>query len=213
MNLESFSHTEYKRYCKAEGSQHIASEFALLHILKLIKKYNFQNILEVGVGIGTISGSILKYAKLTDKNISCTCTEANKFCLSQLPLNLGNYYSDLKVYKNVNELPSNSRFDLIIIDGAEEHLKSIQEKVMTNALILVEGDRKSQVKEVITFFPKSKFVQFLSIKRNEEYSASRTGDFRGGLKVIFTNPSVSQLLFWLQMKIETKVKYLIRRVL
>jgi len=53
----------YKRFCEMEGSDCIASEFALETILKIIKIFNVNAILELGLGIGSISDTVLKYSE------------------------------------------------------------------------------------------------------------------------------------------------------
>lgn len=54
-----------KRFCELDGSDYIASEFALETILKIKKKFNVHTILELG--LGSISDTVLKYAKKDDK--------------------------------------------------------------------------------------------------------------------------------------------------
>lgn len=207
MNLHSFSHTEYKRYCKAEGSQHIVSEFALMNILKLIKRYRLKNILEVGVGIGTISGSILKYARKNDLNINCIGTEANNFCLNQIPLNLQEDFKSLDLYHNIPVIPHSIKFDLIIVDGAELYLEDIKTKLKSRAIVVIEGDRSEQVEVVREIYPQSRYVQLISTEKNGDYSVKRSEDFQGGLKVIFTDPDLTQLIHWSYLKLKAKIKF------
>lgn len=211
MKLEEFTHQEYKRYCLAEGSKHIVSEFALLKILKLIKRYEVKNILEVGVGIGTISGSILKYARLENLSLKVSGTEANPFCLSQIPKNLNSDYDQLQLYRDVRNLPAEEPYEFIIIDGGEVNLLEIKHKLIPGGIVVVEGDRTDQVKLVRKIFPDSIYVQLISLNRNGEYSVKNTGDFQGGLKVIFTRPSSRQFFHWLQLKAKTKLNFYKRK--
>lgn len=212
MNLKSFTNQEYKRYCLADGSQYIVSEFALWYILKLIEKYNIEKILEVGVGIGTISGSILKYAKLQDLRIEISGTEENTFCLAQIPYNLKSEYTDLKIYRDLKNLPDGVQYELIIIDGSEENLSEIKYMITSHGLVVIEGDRAGQVKLIRQFFPNSKSVQIISLARNGEYSVKKTGDYQGGLTVVFTDPSLRQFFHWLILKIMTKLKIYKRKL-
>ncbi|MDT0643039.1 hypothetical protein RM553_09390 [Zunongwangia sp. F363] len=126
MNLQSFSTSQYKLFCKAEGSEHIVSEFALIQILKIVRKYSVKSVLEVGLGIGTISGSILKYAEKKGSTIHCVGTENNEFCLKQIPSNLGSQYKNLKIFSAVDKIDPGFKFDLIIIDGAESNLQLVR---------------------------------------------------------------------------------------
>ena len=53
----------YKEFAKAEGSQHIASEYAIRKLHELIAVFRIKDVLEVGLGIGSISGILLKLNK------------------------------------------------------------------------------------------------------------------------------------------------------
>lgn len=211
MNLKYFSTFQYKLFCKAEGSQHIVSEFALYHILKLIEKYSVQSVLEVGVGIGTISGSILKYAEKSGKNIYCVGTESNDFCLSQIPSNLGSNYKELKILPEVSQIDSTTKFDLIIVDGAENNLELIKAMLNKNSIVVIEGDRSGQEKTIKNTFPNAKFVHLISLKRNGDYSVKRAKDYRGGLKVLFINPDTNQKRHWAALKLKSAFKTQIRK--
>lgn len=212
MKLKSFTHNEFRRYCEAEGSEYIVSEFALFQILKIIKKYKIQNILEVGIGIGTISGSILKYSRLEKLTVNISGTETNSFCLNQIPLNLKDDYKNLKVFRNLKDLKVDEQFELIVIDGAEENLIKITKLLKPKGIILVEGDRAQQVDIIREIFPRSKYVQLISLVKNGEYSVQKRGDYQGGLKVIFTNPGTQQTFHWLKLKVSTKLKYYWRQI-
>jgi hypothetical protein len=211
MNLKSFTSNQYKLFCEAEGSQHIVSEYALYQILKLIKKYSVQSVLEVGLGIGTISGSILKYAEGRDRRIHCVGTENNAFCLNQLPINLGPQNKNLDVYSEVDRIYSGYKFNLIIIDGAENNLQLVKNMLHKHGIIVIEGNRSGQEKMVKKIFPKAKFVHLISLKKNGEYSVKRTEDFRGGLKLLFIEPDLKQNIHWAALKFKSAMKMWIRK--
>jgi len=211
MNLESFSTSQYKLFCKAEGSQNIVSEFALYHILKLIERFSVQSVLEVGLGIGTISGSILKYAEKSGRDIHCVGTENNEFCLKQIPINLSSQFQNLEVFSALKKVASTERFDLIIVDGAENNLDLVKDLLNKNGIIVVKGDRSGQEKIVQNMFPNAKFVHLISLKRNGEYSVKRTNDYQGGLKVFFINPNSEQKLYWLKQKLKSAFKIRVRK--
>ena len=66
--LNKISKDIFSKFKKLPHSNHIASEFAILGLLKIIKKYNPKFILEVGVGIGTLTYTIIirvKYYEIT----------------------------------------------------------------------------------------------------------------------------------------------------
>ncbi|QED37752.1 hypothetical protein FK178_08460 [Antarcticibacterium arcticum] len=212
MDLKVYTHQEYKRYCLAEGSQHIVSEFALFQILKLIQKYNIKKILEVGVGIGTISGSILMYSRLEDLSLKVSGTEANSFCLNQIPQNLNGDYNQMNLYRDVRDLPNEEEYELVIIDGGENNLLEIKRKLVRCGIVVIEGDRADQVELVRKIFPRSRYVQLISLERNGEYSVKNTDDYQGGLKVIFTDPTIRHHFHWLKLKIITKLDFYNRKI-
>ncbi|MDT0643038.1 hypothetical protein RM553_09385 [Zunongwangia sp. F363] len=80
-----------------------------------------------------------------------------------------------------------------------------------NGVIVIEGDRSGQEKIVKDIFPKAKFVHLISLKRNGEYSVKKTTDYRGGLKVLFTNPDLKQKYHWAALKLRSAVKMRMRR--
>lgn len=211
MNLKTFSTSQYKVFCQAEGSQHIVSEYALYHILKLIKQYSVKSILEVGLGIGTISGSILKYAEKSKHNLICKGTENNSFCLGQIPQNLGNNYKDLMVYSEIEKIDREAKFELIIIDGAENNLEMVKDLLKTKGIIVIEGDRSTQEKTIKNIFPNAKYVHLISLKRNGEYSVKYSKNYQGGLKVLFVNPDLKQKLHWAFLKVNSAIKVQIRK--
>ena len=188
MNLTKFANHQYIKFSEAQGSQYIASEFALFQILDIIRKYNLKRILEIGVGIGTISGSILKYAELTSSTLNCTGTENNEFCLAELPGNLENLYDEISIYSEFSKLPKGQKFDLIIVDGKEVLLKDISSSCSENAIVVIEGDRSDQVEIVKSIFPNSRFAPMVSILKNGKYS-----------KKILQN-SVEELRLYLQIQ-------------
>jgi len=211
MNLKTFSISQYKVFCQAEGSQHIVSEYALYHILKLIKLYSIKSVLEVGLGIRAISGSILKYAEKSNQNLNCNGTENNSFCLSQIPQNLGHHFKDLKIYSEVEKIDQETKFEFIIIDGAENNLGMIKNLLHPKGIIVIEGDRSTQETMVKNIFPNSKFVHLISLKRNGEYSVKYSEDYQGGLKVLFVNPDLKQKLHWVILKFSSAIKFQVRR--
>ncbi|MDT0688597.1 hypothetical protein RM549_02305 [Salegentibacter sp. F188] len=178
-----------------------------------MKKYKFKRILEVGVGIGTISGSLIKFSKEEGLDIKFTGTEANDFCLSQIPNNLGQNRSQLDLYPEVSAIPLQQKFDLIIIDGSEQNLREVKQKMIPGGIILIEGDRKDQVEIIKNIFPNSGYAHLISLNRNGEYSVKRSADFQGGLKIIFTTPTAKQSLHWINMKASTAARFQLRKLL
>ncbi|APU69118.1 hypothetical protein C723_2765 [Christiangramia flava JLT2011] len=193
----------------AEGSQFIASEYALYKILSLIEKFEPKTILEAGVGIGTISDSILRTHY--SSNLKVYGTESNAFCLEQLPLNMGEKYNSLHLYPDIQSLPEELKFDFIIIDGKEEALASLKKNMKNRCIIVIEGDRRDQTEIITNLFSHSKFVHSITSKRNNIYSNRPKYNFQGGLKIIFTNPDLKQKVEWLKLKMASKIHFQLRK--
>lgn len=196
----------YKYFCEAEGSQHIASEYAIKKLICLVKKFKTQRVLEVGLGIGSISGIILAL----NKNIPAleyTGTEANDFCLNALPKNLLEDYNSLNIYSNLTEIPTDAKFDLIIIDGKDHKLEAIKDLISKNGILAIEGDRMSQQDSLQELFPQHKYVHCISREKNKSYSPFPPAHWQGGIKIIFVNPNDFQKSWWFWERVSTKLKY------
>jgi hypothetical protein len=202
--------TLYQSFCEAEGNQHIASEYAIVKINGLVEKFRIKKILEVGLGIGSISGIVLAL----NRNISelgYTGTEANNFCLNALPQNLKEDYSRLRIYSDLTEIPSHKKFDLIIIDGKDQNLRAVKDLISENGILAIEGDRMPQQDSLQELFPDHKYVHCISRKKNKSYSPFQSTHWQGGLKIIFIKPTGIQKLWWIWERISTKLKYLLIR--
>ncbi len=195
----------YQYFCEIEGNQHIASEYAIDKINKLIEKFQLLRILEVGLGIGSISGIIMAVNK--KNNLDYSGTEANKYCLNALHENLKEEYNRIHIYSDLTKIPSNKKFDFIIIDGKDRELRVIRNRISENGIIAIEGDRMEQQNSLQELFPNHKYVHCISLKNNKEYSPFPAGNWQGGLKIIFVNPTFKQGLWWLKEKVFTKIKY------
>jgi hypothetical protein len=195
----------YQSFCKADGNQHIASEYAIEKINGLVEKFRLQRILEVGLGIGSISGIVLAVNR--NINLDYSGTEANAFCLNVLPENLKEDYNRLQIYSDLTEIPGNKKFNLIIIDGKDHNLQAVKDLISENGILAIEGDRIPQQDSLQELFPQHKYVHCISLKRNKEYSPFPTENWQGGIKVIFVYPTLKQNLWWLKEKYFTKIKY------
>ncbi len=193
----------YKFFSLAEGSQHIASEYAILKLQELIKKFGIKNVLEVGLGIGSIAGTLL----VVNNELYYTGTEKNNFCLESLSKNLANNYGRLEIYTDLDSLPGNKKFSLIIVDGKDPDLQSIRNMLSKRGIIVVEGDRLKQQNILQNLFPRHKMVHSISLSKNKSYSPFPMEEWQGGIKIIFVNPSGKQYIWWIREKIMTKLKY------
>lgn len=200
----------YKRFCGLEGSEYIASEFALETILRVITIFNVNTVLELGLGIGSISDTVLKYSNGAHKKIGYVGTEKNEFCLEALKKNLS-HYNDIELFSELNQI-KNKKFDLIIIDGYDDTLKEVVAFCKKNTIIFIEGDRKGQTETIRQIFPKNKYVNVISLTKNKPYShgGGDTSRYVGGGKLIFIDPTLKMKLFWFQQKVGTFIKNKIR---
>ena len=196
----------YQSFCKADGSQHIASEYAIEKINGLVENFGIKGILEVGLGIGSISGIVLAVNK-NKPDIDYIGTEADDFCLNALPENLKEDYNRLKIYPNLTEIPSDKKIDLIIIDGKDHNLQAVKDLISENGILAIEGDRIPQQDSLQELFPQHKYVHCISLKKNKEYSPFSTENWQGGLKIILVYPTLKQNLWWFKEKYFTKIKY------
>ena len=193
----------YEKFSSEEGSQHIASEYAILKLQVLIRKFDIKNVLEVGLGIGSIAGSLLEM----NRGLTYSGIEKNRFCLESLPKNLGSNYKRLTIYPNLLSVPTEIEFGLVIIDGKDPDLPAIKKMLSMRGIIVLEGDRLQQQKVLQNFDSRQKMVHAISLRKNKSYSPFPAEEWQGGLKIIFTNPSRTQYIWWLKEKILTKLKY------
>ncbi len=193
----------YEKFCLAEGNQHVASEYSIVKLQDLIRKFNVKNVLELGLGIGSIAGTLLE----GNRQLLYTGTETNRFCLESLPKNLGRKFERLTIYPELNFVPENTKFDLVIIDGTDTNLSSLKKMLSKRGIIVLEGDRLRQQIVLQNIFPLHRMVHAISLRKNKDYSPFPSDDWQGGLKIIFTNPSGTQFAWWFKEKILTKLKY------
>jgi hypothetical protein len=211
MKNKDLAVANYKTFCSHEGSQFIASEFALEIILDLIVKFNVKSILELGLGIGSISDTVLQFSKINKHEITYFGTEKDEFCLKALKDYVADY-DRIELYPELSEI-KNQKFDLIIVDGSDNALKDIVDYCKENTIVFVEGDRKGQTQTVLDLFPNHKYVDIITLNRNKPYAHIdewHANSYVGGGKLIFINPTLAMKLFWMKEKLATFVKRKLR---
>ena len=209
MNVKPIIREQYRKFSSAEGNLHIASEYAIFKLQELIARFKIRNVLEVGLGIGSIAGTILEI----NKGLNYSGTEKNEFCLSSLERNLQKNYLRLEFYTGLENVPPHKEFDLIIIDGKDANLEEVKKLLSYRAIIAIEGDRSPQQKILQRMFPDSILVHSISTRKNRSISPFSDTSWQGGLKIIFVKPDFSQRIWWFHEKISTKVKYIYRNFL
>ena len=212
MENQKIAANTYKYFSNLDGNQHIASEYALKKIIDIIEKYKIRNVLELGIGIGSISYCVLEFAKVKKRKIIYCGTESNEFCLGVLPQYLKSYFEHIKIFKNIDSIVSSKKFELIIIDGKEENLVKVKDLISNKGIIIIEGDRKPQLELIQSVLPRHKYVRLISNKFNLNYGPCSMYPtfYIGGIQLIFANPSFSQKTNYLFLKILTAIRYKLR---
>lgn len=209
MKYKEQAYLTYEKFSKLEGNQHIASDYALEFILKLIKDFKVKNVLEVGLGIGAICDTVLNYSKQNNLKISYTGTEANEFCLNALPKNV-DFFGEIDLFSSVKELPQTNTYDLIIVDGADEATKEIKKHVKQNTIVFIEGCRTEQVEAIKKVFPTAIYAEIISCKHPPVYGPFNQ-KWSGGGGLIFVNPNFKQKRYALVQKANTFFKRRMRK--
>lgn len=208
MIIKKIAKEKYLEYSKYEGSQHIAKEHSIYRIIEVLNKNSANSVLEVGLGIGTIYSSVHEF----NSKIKYFGTENNDFCLNELKKNLNSSYEYLNIYPSVKLLPEAEKFDVVVIDGKDETLNNVKRHLKKHSVIIIEGDRSDQEKSMLELFPNSKRVHIITLKRNSRDGYYSSKNYQGGVKIIFVNPSLKQLIYWMKHKVLTNLKYKIRKL-
>lgn len=212
MEVKNSAIQTYKYFSGLDGNQHIASEFALRKVIKIIYRYKIKNVLELGLGIGSIAYCILDFSKEINSKINYVGTESNEFCLEFLPKYLKNHFDEIQIFDELNNVVLKEKFDLVIIDGKDENLLKIKSMISNRGIIIIEGDRIPQLDLVRNSFPNSLITRLISNYKSPEYGPFSSSDWCGGLQLIFVNPNFYQKVNFIYYKITTSVKYRLRAI-
>lgn len=204
MNYKKTAADTYRKFAILEGNQHIAGDYAIESILGLIKDFKIKNILEIGLGIGSISDAILDFSKDNDLEINYIGTEANKFCLEALKKNVPDL-DKIHLFPDLESLKTDTKFDLVIVDGSDESLVKVKHLLAPRSLIFIEGGRASQIELLKELFPKFVYAEVISIRKPPEYGPFHQ-KWTGGGSLIFTNPNFVQKCYCFNEKVKTFLK-------
>lgn len=210
MKIDKIVEKNYFKFCNLEGNNYIASEFALLTIARIIRKFRVQSILEVGLGIGSIADTVLKMSKDSNINLRYAGTEANEFCKEALKSNV-DFYSEIESFENISDIDTSNKFDLIIIDGQDDTLDKIISLCSDKAIIFIEGDRSPQAERILSYFQGAQYAQVITLQKNRIYSPGNPNFYVGGGRVIFINPDLEMRIYCLKEKIATYLKRHLRK--
>ncbi|MFT3795426.1 hypothetical protein [Flavobacterium sp.] len=210
MDYKTIAKAGYKKFAFVEGNQYIASEYALIKILELVKDFKVKSILEVGLGIGSISDTIFHYARQNGLDIQYTGTEANDYCLDALPKNVVDYHK-IELYNEMSQIKQGSTFDLIIVDGSDDSFQKIAGYCKADTVIFIEGYRGVQIVQFMKIFPNSLRAETISPSKNPAYGPFPADRWGGGGQLIFTNPGLYQKWYWLIEKGNSFIKNRMRK--
>jgi precorrin-6B methylase 2 len=142
VSIEQLARDIYAEFKAKPESQHIASEFALVELAKLVAEIKPKSVLEIGAGIGTITKLLLQHPSRPAK---LTVTEAHPVCLRELQANLQGVSKDgYDLVQTAAELNIASAFDLVIFDGTLDD--DIQYRVFKpGTWCFVEGSRNKTI--------------------------------------------------------------------
>ena len=205
-NLE-LAQNVYRKFSTIEGNKHIASLYALTKIVDIVDENRPSTILEIGLGIGSVSDAILGFVNRHNLKVGYAGTEANEFCLSQLPLNLGAHFEKISIFSDVDQIPKQNRYDLIIVDGSDASLEKLTDLVSDHAVIFIEGDRAPQEERIRKLFPKHIYCQSISSFRNPDYGPFSEKHWSSGGKLIYVNPTIGQRISHFREKLRTAFLY------
>jgi hypothetical protein len=201
MSLQHLTEKTYLKFSKIEGNQHIASDYALKCVSRLIQDFQLQQVLEVGIGIGCIADSVLE----SFENIEYTATEANAFCLNAIKKNI-TQIERIKLYNDLKQIPQNTFFDFIIIDGSDDSLAEVKRMCTPKTIIFIEGGRALQVVSLKKIFPKVLHAEMLSDYKNPACGPFSTQAWCGGGQLIFPYPNFKKRLYYWKEKWATYLK-------
>lgn len=210
-STKSIALGNYKVFAEKDGNQHIAGVFAVQTLYDLILKNDVKRVLEVGLGIGFICHAIHDFSKKKNRKLSYTGTEDNAFCLDQLPDNLNEHYSNLKLLENLDGLGKQDVFDLIIIDGSDDSLETVKNHIAKHGIVYIEGHRGDQVQFLQEIFPNCLYVLVSSNYKNPPYGPYPKNHWSTGGRVIYVNPTVKQRLSYLYYKVRNSFIFKVYR--
>jgi hypothetical protein len=120
----AFAAEIYRRYKAKPGSEHIATEVALIYLSACLRIYRPRTVVEFGAGIGTMTDALLSHPCGVERVIS---TEHDKFCLGELAYNLRHH--------------DRSRFQTVTIDRQCSFFSSGRKKMSDDSALASPGLR------------------------------------------------------------------------
>jgi SAM-dependent methyltransferase len=145
MSVETLASDIFREFKTKPESQHIATEFAMVELSRLVARVKPRSVLEVGAGIGTITKLLLTHP---DRPKHLTVTEGHPVCLAELAKNLeGVELSGYTLVKSAIELNMAEHFDLVIFDGTLDDERQYA-VFRSGTWCFVEGSRSKTIEEL-----------------------------------------------------------------
>lgn len=210
MNYKQVARETYAKFATFDGNQHIAGDYALEKILKIIEDFKVRKVLEVGLGIGSVSDAILNFAAKNNLAIDYVGTEANDFCRNALKTNVSRY-KDISLFDDLSQVPT-TKFDLIIVDGSDDALLSVKNLITENGCIFIEGFRQSQVDALHRAFPDMIYCEIISMRPTPKIGPF-SQKWTGGGRLIFIKPTLYQKFYCFNEKVKTFTKRRLRKII
>lgn len=209
MNNKECAKQTYEKFSNFKGNDHIAGDYAIEKILQVIGDFKIKNVLEIGLGIGSIADAVLTFSNKNNLEIQYAGTEANEFCLNALVNNV-EFYNSIKLFSNIESILNENRYDLIIVDGSDEALNKVSKLISKHGIIFIEGGRASQVQNLKAIFPNYRYSEIISYRKPPSYGPFQQ-KWTGGGSLIFVNSTFSQKIYSFKQKIKTYAKRRLRK--
>jgi protein-L-isoaspartate O-methyltransferase len=133
----------YARFSQLPGSEHIASANAINALLWAIERWRPMTVLEIGAGIGTLTSAVVRSMPAGG---TIRCVEDEPFCVGALRTNLGDEMDRVELVATTADVPADTRFDLIIVDGGTA--EPFTDRLAPGGVVFVEGDRAPQRRSI-----------------------------------------------------------------
>ena len=150
------------------GRVGIASQHAIGGLIEILHSKSPKNILEIGAGIGTLTYTILSWARSTgmdqNTNYNFLSVENNDYCLGQLAGNLSEFEGSYRIISSVEDARQTGLlFDLITVDGGGDvpndmGFMKFDHLLQPKGVIFVEGARIGQREQIQNWYGDRKCI-------------------------------------------------------
>lgn len=167
------------------GRVGIASQNAIGGLIQTLHRRSPLRILEIGAGIGTLTYTILNWARSVgmerNPNYTFISVENNDYCLKQLASNLKGFEGGYRLVSSVEEARQTGlQFDLITIDGGGDvpndmGFMNFDRLLQHNGAIFVEGARITQREKIKEWYGDRSFI-YVKMESTQPLSTSASNE-------------------------------------